>query len=201
MKKRATGKEVKRKERPPLNLRLICAVFLLIVGIFIKIYPAGFNKTLNVIFKTDCDYGRLFAEVGQVVKCHTMGNRILSLPVQGEITSPFGLRQRPDGEGEEEHTGMDISVPENTPVHSAGEGRVIRVEENEFYGKFVMIEHTPSIVTLYGHLNSQSVKPGDSVSKETVIGLSGSTGRSTGPHLHFEVRNEKKCVNPGEYLL
>ncbi|MBE7021063.1 MAG: M23 family metallopeptidase [Ruminococcaceae bacterium] len=201
MKKRATGKEVKRKERPPFNLRLICAVFLLIVGIFIKIYPAGFNKTLNVIFKTDCDYGRLFAEVGQVVKCHTMGNRILSLPVQGEITSPFGLRQRPDGEGEEEHTGMDISVPENTPVHSAGEGRVIRVEENEFYGKFVMIEHTPSIVTLYGHLNSQSVKPGDSVSKETVIGLSGSTGRSTGPHLHFEVRNEKKCVNPGEYLL
>ncbi len=201
MKNTRIKKEKRSREKPTLNLRLVGGVILLIVGIFFKLYPAGFNSFLGVVFKADCDYSALVSDIGGVIKSHTLGNRIFSMPVQGEITSAFGLRQKPDSEGEEEHTGMDISVGENTPVYSAGRGKVIRVEENEFYGKFVMIEHLPSVVTLYAHLNSQSVNVGDYVDGETEIGLSGSTGRSTGPHLHFEVRKNGKCVNPEDYIL
>ncbi len=200
MKNNNRKRDKRKGERPPLNLRLIGAVFLLIIAIFFKMYPTAFNRFMGVVFKADCDYSTMASDIGAVIKIHTMGNRIFAMPVQGEITSPFGLRQKPDGEGEEEHTGMDINAAENTPVHSAYRGKVIRVEENEFYGKFVMIEHLPSLVTLYGHLNSQSVNVGDFVEADTEIGLSGSTGRSTGPHLHFEVRKDGKCVNPKDYI-
>ena len=64
-----------------------------------------------------------------------------------------------------------------------------------------MIEHEDNLVSLYGHLNEQNVHPYDTVTTDTIIGLSGSTGRSTGPHLHFEIRKEGQCVNPEDYLL
>lgn len=200
MKSKGMKKDKRKRERPPLNLRLIGGIALLITGIFLKLYPTGFNSLMGVVFKADCDYHAMVSDIGGVIRVHTMGSRILSLPLSGEITSPFGLRQRPDGDGEEEHTGVDINAAENTPVNSAYRGKVIRVEENEFYGKFIMIEHLPSLVTLYGHLNSQSVSVGDFVEADTEIGLSGSTGRSTGPHLHFEVRKDGKCVNPMDYI-
>ena len=78
---------------------------------------------------------------------------------------------------------------------------VLRVEENEYYGKFIMIEHSKNLVSLYGHLNEQKVLPGDIIKTGATIGLSGSTGKSTGPHLHFEIRKDGKCVNPEDYLL
>ena len=201
MKNNKKAKDTKKRELSTFGIRLAGFVILLIIGVFIKFNPSGANAFLNVVFKTDCSYINMASDIGKTIKIHTVGERVFSLPHKGEITSPFGKRQRPDGEGEEEHTGIDIDAPLNTSVYAGYEGRVTRVEENEFYGKFVMIEHSPSLVTLYGHLNEQSVNIGDFVNKETVIGLSGNTGRSTGPHIHFEIRKSGKCVNPEDYIL
>lgn len=102
------------------------------------------------------------------------------------------------------HTGLDLAKPRNTPVKAADSGRVIQAGWRGGYGKVVMINHGnkngKNIVSLYAHLNSWHVSKGQSVTKGQVIGKVGSTGYSTGPHLHFEVRENGRPVNPKKYL-
>ncbi len=122
--------------------------------------------------------------------------KTLSLPVNGEITSKFGLRIDPIDGKKRHHNGIDIAVPEGTNIHPVSPGKVIYSGYSKGYGNCVIVEHEDGIQTIYAHNSKNLVKVGDKVSKETVIALSGSTGRTTGPHLHFEVRKEGKPVNP-----
>jgi len=118
-------------------------------------------------------------------------------PVRGHaINSPFGLRRLP-GEAARNHAGVDIAAPQGTGVFVAAEGRVLRTGyEAAGYGRFVEIRHPNGMTTLYGHLSRLDVATGDTVETGARIGLVGSTGRSTGPHLHFEVRRGERQVNP-----
>jgi murein DD-endopeptidase MepM/ murein hydrolase activator NlpD len=99
------------------------------------------------------------------------------------------------------HTGLDICLPEGSPVGAADDGVVILVGSGPYgYGNYVVLQHTGGLTTLYGHLNRPLVKVGDQVSQGHPIGLEGSTGNSTGPHLHFELRIDNKPVDPTPYL-
>ena len=99
------------------------------------------------------------------------------------------------------HTGVDIACPAGTPILAADDGVVTRVQYLKTgYGHNVMINHGDGVVTLYGHMTTINVKNGDTVKKGEEIGLEGSTGRSTGPHLHFEVRIGGKIYNPLNYI-
>lgn len=99
------------------------------------------------------------------------------------------------------HSGVDIACSAGTPIRTAGDGVVSRVQYlSSGYGHNVMIDHGGGIVTLYGHMTTIFVKAGDSVERGQEIGLEGSTGRSTGPHLHFEVRIDGKIYNPLNYI-
>lgn len=120
----------------------------------------------------------------------------LSLPVNGEITSSFGLRIDPIDGKRRHHNGIDIAVPEGTKISPVLPGKVIYSGYSKGYGNCVIVEHEDGIQTIYAHNSKNLVKVGDTVSQETVIALSGSTGRTTGPHLHFEIRKEGKAVNP-----
>ena len=112
------------------------------------------------------------------------------------INSPFGLRRLP-GEAERNHEGVDIAAPFGTGVFVAAEGTVLRTGyDPEGYGRFVEIRHPNGMTTLYGHLSRLDVASGDTVAAGSRIGLVGSTGRSTGPHLHFEVRRGERQINP-----
>ena len=200
MKKKRTKKD-KLKMPEFLNLRFFGALIIVGIAIFLKFNPMYFNKTISQITKTNCDYTLLLSDIKNTVYAHTAGGKVFIKPVDDIITSPFGKREDPITNEEVTHTGIDINAPENTEVKSAYSGKVLRVEENEFYGKFIMIEHFNSLVSLYGHLNEQKVKVGDNVNKGDIIGLSGSTGRSTGPHLHFEIRKDGECVDPEGYFI
>jgi murein DD-endopeptidase MepM/ murein hydrolase activator NlpD len=113
-----------------------------------------------------------------------------------EINSPFGLRRLP-GEAARNHAGIDIAAPQGTGVYVSAEGSVLRTGyEPAGYGRFVEIRHPNGMTTLYGHLSRLDVASGDAVEAGARIGLVGSTGRSTGPHLHFEVRRGERPVNP-----
>lgn len=113
-----------------------------------------------------------------------------------EINSPFGLRRLP-GEAARNHAGIDIAAPQGTGVYVSAEGSVLRTGyEPAGYGRFVEIRHPNGMTTLYGHLSRLDVASGDVVEAGARIGLVGSTGRSTGPHLHFEVRRGDRLVNP-----
>lgn len=129
-------------------------------------------------------------------------NGEMAWPLSGyyRISSPFGWRNAPIGSGGERHRGIDIPAPSGTPVYSATDGEVISSGWNGSYGNAVMIKYTNNIVIVYGHNSSLVVRAGQKVSKGQVISLVGSTGNSTGPHLHFEVRYNGSPVDPLKYL-
>ena len=120
---------------------------------------------------------------------------------ESRVTSEFGYRSDPFTGQSSGHTGIDIAVPAGTPVRAALPGVVTTATYNAGgYGYYVMIDHGNGMVTLYAHNSKLLVKVGDAVEAGDMVSLSGSTGRSTGPHLHFEVRVKGQCVNPRSYL-
>jgi murein DD-endopeptidase MepM/ murein hydrolase activator NlpD len=122
-------------------------------------------------------------------------------PVAGQLTSPFGERGRAmGGGGAKFHAGIDISVPSGTPVLAAHQGTVAFAGYNGAYGKVVKLDHANGFSTLYAHNSRLLVSVGQSVEAGQVICLSGSTGRSTGPHLHFEVHKDGWPVDPLPHL-
>jgi murein DD-endopeptidase MepM/ murein hydrolase activator NlpD len=122
------------------------------------------------------------------------GSGQLIWPVNGTFTSPFGIRWG------RLHAGIDIAVPEGTPIRAADSGNVVIAGWTGGYGNYTCIQHTASMSTCYGHQSSIGVSSGQSVSQGQVIGYSGNTGNSTGPHLHFEVRINGSPVDPMGYL-
>lgn len=117
------------------------------------------------------------------------------LPVHGRLTSCFGWRINPITEKLSFHTGIDIAVPEGTPVGAALAGVVEDTGLNAAYGNYVLLNHGNGVETFYGHNSAVTVKKGMSVKAGEQIARSGSTGMSTGPHLHFELRVRGVCVN------
>lgn len=123
-------------------------------------------------------------------------NGEFKLPVSGKISSKYGLRHDPINGRLRQHNGIDIAVPEGTPVIPAAPGKVVSSGLSGGYGNCVVVEHENGLTSIYGHNSVNLVKAGDVVDKSTVIALSGSTGKSTGPHLHFEVRKSGVPVDP-----
>lgn len=131
---------------------------------------------------------------------YVQGTGQLAWPVSGPITSPFGYRFHPIYGREIFHSGIDIGVDEGTPVHAADSGVVVEADWIDGYGNAVIIDHGNGMSTLYGHNSELAVSAGQTVSKGQVIAYAGSTGNSTGPHVHFEVRVNGDPVNPLNYL-
>jgi len=124
---------------------------------------------------------------------------MFSKPLHGRFTSPFGMRFHPILHRMRFHTGIDIAAPIGTRVKAAKDGRVVFAGWNGGYGKMIIIRHQFGYSTVYGHLSRISVRRGQYVRAGQVIGRVGSTGMSTGPHLHFEVRKYGRPTNPLRY--
>jgi len=118
------------------------------------------------------------------------------LPVHAPISSSFGMRKDPFTGEAKFHKGVDLAAPAGTPVVAALPGKVISAGYESGYGNVVLVEHEDGLRTRYGHLASINVKAGEKVDSENPLGTVGSTGRSTGAHLHFEVIRMGKPVNP-----
>ena len=121
-------------------------------------------------------------------------------PIMGRINSPFGWRTHPVTRRRDFHTGIDIKANRNDPIKAAGSGRVVYSGWMGGYGKVLVVEHNNGQSTLYAHCSTLLFGKGASVSSGQLIAKIGTTGRSTGPHLHFEVRNGSSPVNPIKYL-
>lgn len=123
-------------------------------------------------------------------------------PVDGKLESGFGGRSNPfGGSGYEFHSGQDIEAPLGASVVAGAKGQVSFVGWQNGYGQLVVIDHGGGLTTRYGHLSHIDVAQGEYVARGQFIGRVGSTGRSTGPHLHYEVRINEDPVNPLQYLL
>jgi len=117
-----------------------------------------------------------------------------------KFTSNFGIRSDPFTGGARMHAGVDIPGPVGTPIYATADGMIAAAERHGGYGNLVEINHGKGIATRYGHLSKILVTPNTRVHRGQVIGLMGSTGRSTGSHLHYEVRMDGRAVNPIPFL-
>ncbi|MFO8083284.1 MAG: peptidoglycan DD-metalloendopeptidase family protein [Desulfobacterales bacterium] len=130
-----------------------------------------------------------------------MGSTPTIWPTKGFVTSTFGYRKSPFTGLRDFHKGLDIAAKTGTVVKATADGRVTFAGKKGFYGNLVVIDHGHGMVTRYGHLNALTVKRGDRVSRGDIVGKVGSTGRSTGSHLHYEVHLNGVPVNPQKYIL
>ncbi len=154
-----------------------------------------YNKTLNEVNNQILDLAK------QGLDTSYIGGE-LAWPVPGytRISSPYGMRVHPITKIYKLHTGVDISAPMGANFVAANDGIVVKAEYNMAYGKMVMIDHGGGISTLYAHGSEMLVEVGQKVTRNEAILKVGSTGYSTGPHAHFEVRKNGKVVNPMPYI-
>lgn len=123
-------------------------------------------------------------------------NITMIMPAAGPISSGYGIRVHPVFNVERKHEGIDIDVEVGTPVKAVLEGAVKEVRRDEYYGNVVVINHREDLQTVYAHLKDVLVEVGQQLEQGDIIGLVGSTGVSTGPHLHFEVWKGGRTVDP-----
>jgi murein DD-endopeptidase MepM/ murein hydrolase activator NlpD len=121
-------------------------------------------------------------------------------PAQGRLSGNFGLRRVINGLERMPHAGIDFAVPAGTPVRAAGAGVVVETGDYFFNGNSVYLDHGQGLVTLYCHLDRIDVRPGERVAAGQAIGLSGNTGRTSGPHLHWTVLANGTAVDPRLFL-
>jgi murein DD-endopeptidase MepM/ murein hydrolase activator NlpD len=119
----------------------------------------------------------------------------------GWLSSRFGFRQDPFTDKQTFHRGLDFSVPVGTPVRVTGDGVVLAVQQQRGFGRVIKVDHGNDVITVYAHLDQPLVKKGTRVSRGDIIGRSGNTGRSSAPHLHYEIRIGGRPVNPLSYIL
>lgn len=123
------------------------------------------------------------------------------IPADGTISSQYGKRNDPFSNKKKFHAGIDIAAKKGTPVYASSTGEVkISALNNGGYGNLIVIDHGNTITTWYGHLNERLVKENQKVKKGDLIGKVGSTGRSTGPHLHFEIRKGSDSLDPAGFF-
>jgi murein DD-endopeptidase MepM/ murein hydrolase activator NlpD len=122
------------------------------------------------------------------------------LPVNGRLVGRFGLRRFFNGEPRSPHAGLDMAAARGTPVKASAQGEVLAVGDYFFNGRTIFVDHGNGLITMYCHLDRIDVKAGETVSKGQVIGLSGETGRVTGPHLHWSVVLNGAMVDPELFI-
>jgi murein DD-endopeptidase MepM/ murein hydrolase activator NlpD len=121
-------------------------------------------------------------------------------PVRGQVNSGYGGRTSPWSAKSEFHSGLDIGARVGTPVKSPAPGTVVFAGVNAEYGQTLIIEHGNETKSLYGHLSRLNVAVNQKVQRGDVVALTGNTGRSSGPHLHYEIHVKGQSVNPTSYL-
>jgi len=138
---------------------------------------------------------RLMARAGKVLAA--LPSR---WPIRGTVNSEFGRRLSPWTKAPEFHGGLDIRTTMGSPIKAPARGTVAFIGTQGDYGTTVILDHGQDLRTLYGHLSAVKVKPGEAVERGAVIGLAGNSGRSTGPHLHYEILVKGQAVNPRAWL-
>ena len=163
-------------------------------------------KNPKMVNPDEADLARIAAERDRQIEIRSRFRDVpvlrtdLDLPAVGRLSSRFGLRRVFNGETRSPHTGLDVAVPAGTPVKAPADGVVSHVGDFYFNGRTVFVDHGQGFVSMVCHLTSASVEAGQAVRRGEVLGLSGSSGRATGPHLHWSVYLNGAAVDPALFI-
>ena len=150
------------------------------------------SKTLKRVRLEQKEMANAFHHVGT----HPLWDGAFLEPTKGKVTGRFGSRRVINGQTKRPHSGEDIAAPQGTLVHAINKGTVVATVDHFFSGKGVIIDHGVGLFSMYFHLSEIDVQPGQSLKKGDALGKVGSTGRATGPHLHWGIRLNGARVNP-----
>uniref|UniRef100_A0A7C4GF76 M23 family metallopeptidase n=1 Tax=candidate division WOR-3 bacterium TaxID=2052148 RepID=A0A7C4GF76_UNCW3 len=197
----AFTEQMDNKLRAAVNLNLIPSDVRLL-GIGGSAPTSDAPEVTELLRRVDFNE-RSLTEIGNTVSLQQARLRSLPSiwPVQGWVTSGFGYRSDPFSGAREMHNGLDIVAPAGTPIVAPADGRVVFAGWKMGYGRAVEIDHGWGIVTFYGHCQDILTRTGALVKRGQAIALVGSSGRSTGTHLHYGVKVNGNWVNPGNYIL
>lgn len=164
--------------------------------------PAGPMEELDRLAEALSEQGESLKALDQVM---TRAGKVLATlpsrwPVRGAVNSEFGRRRSPWTRTTELHGGLDIGAQRGTPVRAPAAGRVYHAGRAGDFGVAVILDHGQDLRTIYGHLSRVAVKNGERVERGDLIAYTGNTGRSTGPHLHYEIHVRGRAVNPRAFL-
>jgi murein DD-endopeptidase MepM/ murein hydrolase activator NlpD len=163
-------------------------------------------KNPKMVTPDDEDLDRINAERDRQISVRSQFRDVavprtdLALPAAGRLSSRFGLRRVFNGEPRAPHTGLDVAVPSGTAVRAPADGVVTLVDDFYFNGKTVFVDHGQGFVSMVCHLDKTSVQLGQAVRRGEVLGQSGSSGRATGPHLHWSVYLNGAAVDPALFI-
>ncbi len=173
-----------------------------------KTYPVQHItlKDTSKVELSDENKARAVSEIATIkeLKLHWRDEKNTDLdfiiPAVGRLSGNFGLRRVFNGQPRSPHAGLDVAVPRGTPIKASAHGKVLAVDDYFFNGKTIFVDHGNGLITLYCHLDKIDVLSGDTVNKGQQIGLSGQTGRATGPHLHWSVILNGAMVDPALFI-
>ncbi|MEO1614102.1 MAG: peptidoglycan DD-metalloendopeptidase family protein, partial [Pseudomonadota bacterium] len=162
-------------------------------------------EEIEALSRRDDEVGRIAPLISDLERVNLMRIAVDRLPfarpVRGaRLTSSFGTRRDPFNGRKAHHSGVDYAGPRGTPIYATAAGEVVKAGVMRGYGRIIKIKHAFGYETVYAHLHRIRVKVGDVVERGDRIGDMGNTGRSTGTHLHYEVRIHGKAVNPARYI-
>lgn len=174
--------------------------------------PAALGNPSGDPARTDAKFKQLFESWATLddqeaeKSAQLPGNTAIAIPSAmplrtARLTSGYGMRKHPVLGRQRHHNGVDLAAPTGTPVYATADGVVARADRSYTYGLVVYLGHGAQLETRYAHMSRLLVNEGERVQKGEMIGYVGSTGRSTGPHLHYEVRMAGKSVNPIPYMI
>lgn len=195
--------------KPIISIRwlilLVSFLILIFTGIFASYHrPPSPNVNATIALAPHQSYNEVEktqAKTNVGTSTGVLANTPSIWPASGAITSGFGWRNPPIEDGSELHQGIDIAVEIGTPVVATADGEVVKSGLAGGYGNLVQINHGNGIETLYGHNSQLAVSVGQKVKKGQVISYVGSTGVSTGPHIHYEVRVNGTAINPMKFMV
>lgn len=198
-----------------ISKQLMAVLIIMLVLMLLKYTKGGFvdsaNESIKNVFYSDFTtsakeyvnvyYPKITDYFKGIQKNKAEDDFVFSfLPVEGEITSEFGKRKHPTTGEETNHTGIDLDAAEGTEVKAVYSGVVKMVQEDNTLGLMVVIDHENGYQTKYAHLSKINVGEGKKVNNGDIIALTGNTGVTTGPHLHFELLYNDEPINPLEFL-
>ncbi len=214
---RTQSRSTPKKAKPPYKQTLIrqslfcLVVFVGCLGILLSENPKAerAKQTIRLIIETKTDFAAMPKQLGDFFQAlfstdpdapgeTDIANLIL--PIDAPVTSPFGLRTDPNGGREAFHYGVDLGGTAGDKIKCAATGKAIEVSENADYGKFVLVEHSGGVMTLYAHCAETLPQAGDEIARGQVIATVGATGNATAPHLHFEIRKGDTWLDPADFL-
>ncbi len=186
-------------------LEVVAVVAIIAVLLIMKFFAGDlFGKVEEkhtVYFEDETEVSAQVYKEEKAISVSNFSSNSFVLPLSGRITSNFGIRNDPFDGKKARHDGTDIAAPKGTEIVAAAGGTVSYVGyDDDGYGKYLKITHSDKVMTLYAHCSEILVSKGDSITAGQTIALVGSTGQSTGNHLHFEIRIDGKAVNAMWYL-